>query len=367
MDFALVTQTFDALRIPPPSRLTLLDAGTLASAHVPPFPPDMPALILGLNSEELAVHVKYVLLTVYPKEHHVIVVSEGKRNPSTSLRASEERELENLGFSDSMSVFLPPLGEGTSFESFAEIVAHLRAPNGCPWDREQTHESLRKHLLEEAYEAISAIDSGDFDHMREELGDLLLQIVLQAQIASEEAQFNVNEVIRGIHAKIVRRHPHVFGDLKLDGVDDVLANWEKLKEEERGEKQDGKGLLDGVPLALPALSQAQEYQDRAARVGFDWNEIDGVLDKVKEEIEEIKHAETDFELASEIGDLFFALVNVARWKKVDAESVLRATNAKFKKRFAYVDQGAKKQGRSLSDMSLDEMESLWQEAKEKNG
>jgi tetrapyrrole methylase family protein / MazG family protein len=243
-------------------------------------------------------------------------------------------------------------------------VAHLRAPNGCPWDREQTHESLRKHLLEESYEAISAIDSGDFVDMREEFGDLLLQIVLQSQIANEEGQFNVNQVIQGIHSKIVRRHPHVFGDLALEGVQGVLANWEKLKENERKEKKEEKGLLDGVPLALPALSQAQEFQDRAARVGFDWTDIEDVLDKVKEEIEEIKSAETDFELASEIGDLLFALVNVARWKHVDAESALRGTNLKFKKRFAYVEQGAKKQRRNLSELSLEEMDVFWNEAKQ---
>jgi tetrapyrrole methylase family protein/MazG family protein len=156
----------------------------------------------------------------------------------------------------------------------------------------------------------------------------------------------------------------VFGDLKLDGVDGVLANWEKLKEAERKDKgQDKKGLLDGIPAALPALSQAQEYQDRAARVGFDWPEIEGVLDKVKEEIEEIRNAETDFELASEIGDLFFVLVNLARWKNVDAESALRGTNMKFKKRFGYIERGAKNQRRNLSELSLDEMESLWQKAK----
>jgi tetrapyrrole methylase family protein / MazG family protein len=285
-----------------------------------------------------------------------------------------KRELDANDLSAPMSLYVPALGEGTSFESFAEIVAHLRAPNGCPWDREQTHESLRKHLLEESYEAISAIDSGDFADMREEFGDLLLQVVLQSQIASEEEQFNVNQVIQGIHSKIVRRHPHVFGELKLEGIDGVLANWEKLKEQERRElalsgpeeKNGGKGLLEGVPVALPALSQAQEYQDRVARVGFDWPEIEGVLDKIKEEIEEIKQAETDFELASEIGDLFFAIVNLARWKHIDAESALRATNLKFKKRFAYVEQGARKQGRDLSALSLDEMESLWQAAKAHN-
>ena len=360
MDLSLITQTFETLRLEPPSKLTLLEAQTISSAHVPPYPPDMPVLLTGVDSSELALQLKTVLLTTYPKEHVVQWVRGGEKK--------EERLEDVNGEMSGKEVcwFIPALGDGTSFESFAEIIAHLRAPDGCPWDKEQTHETLRKHLLEESYEAISAIDSGDFADMREEFGDMLLQIVLQSQIANEEGQFNVNQVVHGIHSKIVRRHPHVFGELVLDGVDGVLANWEKLKEAER--KDNGKvekGLLDGVPLALPALSQAQEYQDRAARVGFDWPEIEGVLDKVKEEIEEIKNAETDFELASEIGDLFFALVNVARWKKIDSESTLRGTNIKFKKRFVYVEQGAKKQGRNLSELSLDEMESLWQEAKKK--
>jgi tetrapyrrole methylase family protein / MazG family protein len=357
MDLSLVTSVFDTLRISPPPRLTLLEARTLASAHVPPFPPDMPALLTGVDSRELAAHLKSVLLTTYPKEHEVSVVEGGNWNVERIV------DLDGEPVSDDSCWFIPALGEGTSFESFAEIVAHLRAPDGCPWDKEQTHESLRKHLLEESYEAISAIDSGDFTDMREEFGDLLLQVVLQSQIANEEGQFNVNQVVQGIHSKIVRRHPHVFGELKLDDVDGVLSNWEKLKEKERGGRNDGKGLLDGVPAALPALSQAQEYQDRAARVRFDWNDIDGVLEKLKEEIDEVKRAETDFELASEIGDLFFALVNLARWKKVDAESALRGTNNKFKRRFAIVEAGAREQGRSLSGLSLDEMEVLWQKAK----
>jgi len=358
MDFALVSQAFDTLRITPPSKLTLLEAQTFSSTHVPSFPPDMPALIVKVDSQELAWQVKKVLLTAYPKEHVVYVVVNGKMKEESIEAVSGD----DLG--PDVCWYIPLLGEGTSFESFAEIVAHLRAPDGCPWDKEQTHESLRKHLLEESYEAIAAIDSGDFNSMREEFGDLLLQVVLQSQIANDEGQFNVNEVIHGIHSKIVRRHPHVFGDVELDGVDGVLANWEKLKEQERKDKKESKGMLDGVPVSLPALNQAQEYQDRAARVGFDWPEIDGVLDKVREEIEEIKNAETDFELASEIGDLFFALVNVARWKKVDAESALRGTNTKFKKRFAYVEQSAKKQGRNLSELSLEEMDGFWNEAKQ---
>jgi tetrapyrrole methylase family protein/MazG family protein len=370
-----VNQIFDVLDISPPSKLILLEAQTLSSAHVSPFPPDIPALLTNIDSGELASHLKNVLLTTYPKEHVVFVVGDGKK---------KEGRIEVINgddFSESICLYVPALGEGTSFESFAEIVAHLRAPNGCPWDREQTHKTLRKHLLEESYEAISAIDSGDFVDMREEFGDLLLQIVLQSQIANEDEQFNINQVIHGIHSKIVRRHPHVFGDLELEGVDGVLANWEKLKEQERSEKgksetlapgvsageKEARGLLDGVPLILPALSQAQEYQDRAARVGFDWPEIEGVLDKIAEEIDEIKRATNEKELAAEIGDLLFALVNLARWKKVDAESVLRETNMKFKKRFAYVEQGARKHGRHPSTLSLDEMESLWQEAKKGQG
>lgn len=357
MDFSLVSQAFDTLHLSPPPKLILLEAGTLASAHVPPYPPDMPVLFTRVDSEAIASQIKMVLSTTYSMEHMVYVVQGGRKKEE---RLGDFRIDE---FSVATCLYVPALGDGTSFESFAEIVAHLRAPDGCPWDKEQTHETLRKHLLEESYEAIHAIDSGDFTDMREEFGDLLLQIVLQSQIANEEKQFNVNQVVQGIYSKIVRRHPHVFGDVELNDVDGVLANWEKLKEQERKDKKQEKGLLDGVPIAIPALEQAQEYQDRAARVGFDWPEIEGVLDKVREEIEEIKNAETDFELASEIGDLFFALVNVARWKHVDAESALRGTNMKFKKRFGYVEKGAKKQDRNLSELTLEEMDALWNEAK----
>lgn len=358
MDFNLISSIFDTLRISPPSKLTLLEAQSLSSVHVPPFPPDLPALLIGIDSRELALQVKKVLLAVYPEEHVIHIVKDGKQEDKTLGEFDT--------FSSNISAYIPSLGEGTSFESFAEIVAHLRAPDGCPWDREQTHQSLRTHLLEEAYEALSAMDANDANAMAEEFGDLLLQVVLNSQIASEANEFNVTKVIKQINDKLIRRHPHVFGDVKVDGVGGVLANWEKLKEQERkdkGEEKKQKGLLDGVPSALPALTQAQEYQDRAARVGFDWPVIDGVLDKIREEIEEIKNAEADFEMASEIGDLLFVLVNFARWKHIDAESVLRGTNMKFKKRFAYVEQGAKKQNRNLSDMSLDEMDVLWNEAK----
>ncbi|KAF0106237.1 MAG: hypothetical protein FD146_2749 [Anaerolineaceae bacterium] len=354
---------FAALGLDPYPRLVLMDALELGDAHVPSFPPDMPVLIAQIYSRLVASEVKSTLTAVYPDEHPVrLVHAAGTKDELVEdIPLFEIDRSEHIGLLTALH--LPPLGEGTSFEAFQEIVAHLRAPDGCPWDREQTHASLRTHLMEEAYEALEAMDTGDPHKMAEEFGDLLLQIVLNAQIGSEEGEFAMADVLKGIHGKIVRRHPHVFGDLQLDGVQGVLKNWEKLKAAERAENGGEKGLLDGVPLSLPALAQAQEYQDRAARVGFDWPEISGVLDKIAEEIQEVRDATNEAELTAELGDLFFALVNLSRWKKVDAESALRETNLRFKRRFAHVEQGARKRGKKLQEMTLDEMEALWQEAK----
>ncbi len=355
---------FASLGLDPYPRLVLMDAIELSQAHVPAFPPDMPVLVAQVYSRLVAAEVKMTLNTVYPDEHPVRLVHAA----GTNEELIEELPLYEIDRSEQIGLltvlYVPPLGEGTSLEAFQEIVAHLRAPDGCPWDREQTHDSLRNHLMGEAYEALAAMDSGNPVEMAEEFGDLLLQIVLNAQIASEDGEFSMADVLKGIYDKIIRRHPHVFGDVTLDGVQGVLKNWEKLKAVERANSHEPeKGLLDGVPLALPALSQAQEYQDRAARVGFDWKDVSGVLDKITEEIQEVREVTNEQELIAELGDLFFALVNLARWKKVDAESALRGTSLRFKKRFSYVEQGAKKQGRKLSEMSIDEMEALWQEAK----
>jgi tetrapyrrole methylase family protein/MazG family protein len=355
---------FAALGLDPYPRLILMDALELSQAHVPPFPPDMPVLVAQIYSRLVAAEVKMTLNTIYPDEHPVrLVHAAGTENELVEqIPLYEIDRSEHIGLLTVL--YIPPLGEGTSFEAIQEIVAALRAPDGCPWDREQTHDTLRTHLMGEAYEALAAMDSGDSVKMAEEYGDLLLQIVLNAQIASEEQEFTMADVFKGIYEKIIRRHPHVFGDVTLDGVQGVLKNWEKLKAVERAQSSEPeKGLLDGVPLALPALSQAQEYQERAAHVGFDWKEISGVLDKIAEETQEIREVMNEEQLSAELGDLFFALVNLTRWKKVDAECALRGSNIRFKKRFAYVERGAKKQGRKLSDMSIDEMEALWQEAK----
>ncbi|HEY3311792.1 MAG TPA: nucleoside triphosphate pyrophosphohydrolase [Anaerolineales bacterium] len=338
------------------SKLTLVDGAGLAAWHVPPFSPDAPALLLGLENVDLAI-LQQVLARVYPPDFTLKLLN--------SSSHPEEFPLTNLSGRHGSALLVPELGHGSSFEDFQEIIAHLRAPeDGCPWDKEQTHLSLRKHLLEESYETISAMDEQDSAMMREEFGDLLLQVVLNAQIASETGEFNMASVLQGIYAKIVRRHPHVFGEVQVNGVGDVLSNWEKIKAGERREQGDvHKGVLDGLPAALPALTQAQEFQDRAARVGFDWPEIAGVLDKVREEIDEVLAASNPLELAGELGDLFFALVNLARWKKIDAEAALRGASVKFKKRFKYVEAQAQIMNRLMPEMSIDELDELWNQAK----
>lgn len=247
-----------------------------------------------------------------------------------------------------------------------EVIAHLRAPDGCPWDKKQTHVSLRPYLLEETYEALDALDKSDLVGLREELGDLFLQIALHSEIASENGTFRITDVLRGINQKIVSRHPHVFGTTLLENETQVVQNWEKIKEMERAENGSEKpgGLLDGIPVILPSLTQAQSIQERAARVGFDWPEITPVLQKVYEELDEVITARNDEDRAKELGDLLFAVVNLVRWHKVDAESALRQTNTKFRKRFAYIEQQAKTSGRELQKMTLEEMDVLWEAAKE---
>jgi len=251
-----------------------------------------------------------------------------------------------------------------AFLQLVHIMDDLREK--CPWDKKQTHTSLRPYLLEETYEALDALDRSDWNALKEELGDLLLQIALHAQIAYESKEFCMADVLSGINQKIVFRHPHVFKDWKVDGETQVVQNWEALKVQEREGNGNGKesGLLDGVPSSYPALAQAQAIQERAARVGFDWKEIAPVLEKVQEELEEIRTARNDKERADEFGYLLFALVNLIRWNKIDAESVLRQTNRKIRKRFAFLESSAREEGRQLNTMTLEEMDVLWEKAKQ---
>lgn len=353
-------QVLSSLDLSSTNQLSLVDGCTLIGAHAPGFKPDVPALLLNLDGKDLQ-DLLHPLANVYPLDFEVKLLS--SNGTWMAVKLAQIAELTGS------AVFVPSIGIGTSLEAFQELISHLRAPeDGCPWDKEQTHLSLRKHLLEESYETLSAMDEEDPDKMREEFGDLLLQIVLNAQIGSETGAFGMADILQSIYEKIVRRHPHVFGEVSVGGVGDVLSNWEKIKTGER--KKDGKtekGVLDGIPAALPALTQAQEFQDRAARVGFDWPEVAGVLDKVTEEIEEVRNAVGDAEIIDELGDLFFSLVNLARWKNIDAEAALRGASLKFKRRFKFVEGRANEMKRSMQDMSLDELEDLWKEAKHNLG
>jgi tetrapyrrole methylase family protein/MazG family protein len=356
---------FSALGLDPFPHTSLIDALELGMAHHPPFPPNVPALIAQIYSRQIASEVKLTLMNLYPDEHPVKLIHRAGLDDQVieELLLYEIDRSQQIGLQTVL--YLPPLGEFTSFEALQEITAHLRAPEGCPWDQEQTVQSLRPDLLEEAYEALAAIDADDPKKMQEEFGDLLLMLAMLTQISSEDGFFNSTAVIHAISTKLIRRHPHVFGNLDVTGVGDVLKNWEQIKAEERasyGETE--KSLLDGISIALPALSQAQEYQARAARVGFDWTEIEGVIDKVCEEIEELRHAQDDTERSAELGDLLFAVVNLARWMKIDAETALREANARFKHRFAYIERSARQRGQNLSEMGLEALDDLWNEAKE---
>ncbi|MDP2932064.1 MAG: nucleoside triphosphate pyrophosphohydrolase [Chloroflexota bacterium] len=248
----------------------------------------------------------------------------------------------------------------SKFEALVNIIARLRAPDGCPWDREQTHATLRRHLLEECYETLAALDEGDPGKLCAELGDLLLQVVLQARIATEAGEFEIGDVVKGINDKLIHRHPHVFGSTKVKSAGEVLANWEELKREERGEDV---SMLAHLPKEMPALSYSQDMQSRVARVGFDWPDIDGVIDKLAEEVAEFKAAESQQRKAEEFGDLLFTLANIARRMGVDLESALRETNQRFYRRFAYMEELCLQRGLKLGELSLNEQNVLWEEAK----
>ncbi len=248
------------------------------------------------------------------------------------------------------------------------ISARLRAPGGCPWDREQTHESLRNHLLEEAYEVYDALGAEATPELAGELGDLLLQIVLHAQLAAEAGVFDMTDVWAAIASKIVRRHPHVFGESEARTASDVNRQWERIKQGERaaaGQGADGdfKSALDGISRSLPALAASQEMQERAANLGYDWPSIDGVLDKVREEVGELVEAESDAHRAEELGDLLFVLVNVGRKTGIEVEAALRGANDKFRRRFRHVELGAAARGTALRDMTFEELDALWDAAK----
>jgi len=250
-----------------------------------------------------------------------------------------------------------------NFDNLRQIIAQLRSPDGCPWDRAQTHASLKGSILEECYETMEAIESGQPDKVCEELGDLLLQIMLHSQIAAEAGLFKIEDVISGITQKLIRRHPHVFGQTKLNSAQEVSVNWEQLKNKEHP----GQSILEGLPKGMPALSYSQAMQRRVARVGFDWEKTDDIMDKLIEEVAEFKDATNQQQRVQEFGDLLFVLVNLARRLDIEPELALQQANQRFARRFRYMEDKCRRRGIQLSSLSLKEMDALWDEAKRQLG
>ena len=254
----------------------------------------------------------------------------------------------------------------TAFKKLTEIVDTLMGENGCPWDKVQTRESLKPYLVEEAYETLEALDNKNPEEIKEELGDLLYQVLFHAKISENKNEFNITDVVESISHKMVYRHPHVFKEENLKTPEEVVTQWEEIKSKEKG-KANRESVLDGIPPHLPGLLRAQKLQKKAAKQGFDWDKIDDVFDKLDEEVAEFKEAvlsgkETD--MTAELGDIIFVLVNIAKFKKIDAEEALRATNNKFIKRFQYIEAEVTKRGKTLKETSLEELEKYWQEAKD---
>ncbi len=260
--------------------------------------------------------------------------------------------------------------EKEPYKKLKLIAEVLLSEEGCPWDREQTHHSIKKYLLEEAYEVMETIDKEDFEGLKEELGDLLYQVFFHGELARKSGKFSVDDIFLGIAEKLIRRHPHVFGDLDIKHSEDVLREWEKIKREEKEKKQKKKHLLSGLPIGLPSLFLAYRVQEKTSRVGFDWEDANGVMEKIKEELKELEEAistKKKEDIESEIGDLLFTLVNLARHLGVEPEEALRKTVKKFINRFNYIEEKINQQGKDIRDATNEEMEKLWEEAKNKIG
>ncbi len=359
-----VADLIRAAGVDPGDGLQLVAADRLAAI---PFDPSLPLLVLPSRGKAAAAvpgrHARRsplgVLRALYPDNHRLCRVGDGA---DVGLDVLDDASLAAGGW------LVPPLEITDNLASpygLAAISARLRAPDGCPWDAKQTHLTLRPYLLEEAYETIDAIERGDPVELAEELGDLLLQVILHAQLAAEEGAFDLTDVHRSIAAKIVRRHPHVFGEVSVDGVEQVLANWETIKAGERAERgrDEPSGAFAGVARALPALPASREIQERASALGWDWDSVDGVWEKLGEELDELRAASTAPEQLHEVGDVLFALVNLARWLRLDPEEALRTANRRWIERYERVEALAATRGIDLATLDLAAKDELWDEVK----
>ncbi|MCM3750054.1 nucleoside triphosphate pyrophosphohydrolase [Paenibacillus pasadenensis] len=362
---------FTRLGFDPIEGFQLLDASGL-QPHL--LQPQLHTLIGQVYDDFTASDVKLTLMERYPEEHpvtigHALGVAGEERIVTVPLYELDRGQ----NYGNLSLVYVPASADESlrnrSFDRLHEIVSILRSPEGCPWDREQTHQSIRKNFIEELYEALEAIDEDDPDGMREEFGDVILQVMLHSQMEEETGAFTVYDVIQELNEKLIFRHPHVFGTTDASDSGEALANWERMKAEEKqlkGRNADRSSQLDGIPKDLPALLTAYKLQKKASKVGFDWDELQPVLEKIEEELGEVREAaaEGDREAsAGELGDLLFAVVNAARFLDADPEESLARTNAKFKRRFLYVEEQLRINGKSFDQTDLQEMDRWWEEAK----
>lgn len=354
----------------------LIDATNLASLGIHEVSgkiiPTVPLLVVQLYNRRVASQVKLALGECYPDEWPVKLVRAAGVNRDQQVIEMPLYELDRNTFANHLStLYVPPVDELSAHrlpETLRYIIMRLRRdPDGCPWDRQQTHESLTRYLIEETYEVVEALEEQDMDKLPEELGDLLLQIYLHAEIARQEDLFSVGDVLEQINTKLIRRHPHIFSDVTVSGAEQVVQNWEAIKKQERaeaGQAVEQESVLDRIPPASPALMISQEYQKRVRKIGFEFPDVQGVHAKLAEEIQELHQAITPEEQSEEIGDLLFVISHWATWLKIDAEEALRRANRKFRHRFQIMEESARQQGRELASYSLQEWKDLWLHAKE---
>jgi len=365
---SLTALAYDAL-----DGLQIIDALEMVALHHPPLNSDLPALIGQVYSRTIASELKLVLMNQYPDAHETVLI-DAAGTLAQAVRRLPLYEIDRHTVSPLTSLYVAPYLPQPyadrsapvygSFQGFQDTIAQLRAPDGCPWDRKQTHASLRTNLLEETYEVLAAIDEDDTAALREELGDLLLQVVLQTQIAIESGEFDMAEVIAGIDAKLKHRHPHVWGQVEVDGAEAVTINWEALKREERVANGDAKrSSLDSIPKALPALAQAMAYVGRAARVGGDWKEITDVEAYVEAALAAWDATESQDDRLRALGELLLAIVAWAQWRDVDPESALREANLRFVQRFRQLEALARDRGVSVAELAPEERARLWSKMK----
>lgn len=365
---SFIDPLFARLKIDPIEGFSLLDGTALRPDQVSP---GLHTIVAQVYDAFVASDVKLTLMEILPDDYQVTVATAVGVAGQERIETVPLYELDRLDHFGNLSlVYVPPTrDERVSYRQFSylkEIVAILRSPDGCPWDREQTHQSIRKNLIEETYEVLETIDDDDPDAMCEELGDLLMQIMLHSQMAAEDGYFTVDDVVAALNEKLIRRHPHVFGEKSANDSEEALANWQEIKAQEKAAKGidvAAASQLSGIPRDLPALMYAYKLQKKAAQVGFDWDDVADVYAKVEEEYRELREA-TEEERAGELGDLLFAVVNLARFLGLDPEEALALTNNKFKQRFSYIEEKLRAAGRSFAETDLTEMDQWWEEAKQ---